>query len=295
MEEVLIFIFMIQNDKTQLLDHDQTYSQKNALPVKREQTKLRAPFDGFIQKKYVENYQKVQAGQGIVCLINPNKLQIQYTMPETNITYFSTPYQIYVEFDNYKGRITFAGHDIRQIPLDVYLKEISYVPQNNFLFSMSVRDNIAFAKPDASQEEVEVAAKKSALHDDILAFPNGYETMIGENGVSLSGGQKQRMSIARALLHDSEILILDDALSAVDAKTEKAILTKLRQEREKKITVIAAHRLSSVMDADLILVMQDGQVAERGTHEELLAKGGWYARMWQRQELAQKVGEDDDE
>ena len=103
------------------------------------------------------------------------------------------------------------------------------------------------------------------------------------------------MSIARALLHDSEILILDDALSAVDAKTEKAILTKLRQEREKKITVIAAHRLSSVMDADLILVMQDGQVAERGTHEELLAKGGWYARMWQRQELAQKVGEDDDE
>ena len=199
------------------------------------------------------------------------------------------------EFDNYKGRITFAGHDIRQIPLDVYLKEISYVPQNNFLFSMSVRDNIAFAKPDASQEEVEVAAKKSALHDDILAFPNGYETMIGENGVSLSGGQKQRMSITRALLHDSEILILDDALSAVDAKTEKAILTKLRQEREKKITVIAAHRLSSVMDADLILVMQDGQVAERGTHEELLAKRGWYARMWQRQELAQKVGEDDDE
>ena len=121
------------------------------------------------------------------------------------------------------------------------------------------------------------------------------ETMIRKNRVSLSGSQKQRMSIARALLHDSEILILDDALSAVDAKTEKAILTKLRQEREKKITVIAAHRLSSVMDADLILVMQDGQVAERGTHEELLAKGGWYAQMWQRQELALKVGEDDDE
>ncbi|MGN1407426.1 ABC transporter ATP-binding protein [Lactobacillus sp.] len=198
------------------------------------------------------------------------------------------------EFDNYKGRITFAGHDIRQVPLDVYLKEISYVPQNNFLFSMSVRDNIAFAKPEASQEEVEAAAKKADLHDDILAFPKGYQTMIGENGVSLSGGQKQRMSIARALLNNSEILILDDALSAVDAKTEKAILTNLRKEREQKITVIAAHRLSSVMDADLILVMKDGRVAEAGTHDQLLGLGGWYKRMWDRQELAKKVGESDE-
>lgn len=198
------------------------------------------------------------------------------------------------EFDNYKGRITFAGHDIRQVPLDVYLKEISYVPQNNFLFSMSVRDNIAFAKPDASKEEVEAAARKAALHDDILAFPKGYQTMIGENGVSLSGGQKQRMSIARALLNNSEILILDDALSAVDAKTEKAILANLRKEREQKITVIAAHRLSSVMDADLILVMKDGRVAEAGTHDQLLGLGGWYKRMWDRQELAKKVGESDE-
>lgn len=198
------------------------------------------------------------------------------------------------EFDNYKGRITFAGHDIRQVPLDVYLKEISYVPQNNFPFSMSVRDNIAFAKPDASKEEVEAAAKKAALHDDILAFPKGYQTMIGENGVSLSGGQKQRMSIARALLNNSEILILDDALSAVDAKTEKAILANLRKEREQKITVIAAHRLSSVMDANLILVMKDGRVAEAGTHDQLLGLGGWYKRMWDRQELAKKVGESDE-
>lgn len=198
------------------------------------------------------------------------------------------------EFDNYKGRISFAGHDIRQVPLDVYLKEISYVPQNNFLFSMSVRDNIAFAKPDASKEEVEAAAKKAALHDDILDFSKGYQTMIGENGVSLSGGQKQRMSIARALLNNSEILILDDALSAVDAKTEKAILANLRKEREQKITVIAAHRLSSVMDADLILVMKDGRVAEAGTHDQLLGLGGWYKRMWDRQELAKKVGESDE-
>lgn len=198
------------------------------------------------------------------------------------------------EFDNYKGRITFAGHDIRQVPLDVYLKGISYVPQNNFLFSMSVRDNITFAKPDASKEEVEAAAKKAALHDDILDFPKGYQTMIGENGVSLSGGQKQRMSIARALLNNSEILILDDALSAVDAKTEKAILANLRKEREQKITVIAAHRLSSVMDADLILVMKDGRVAEAGTHDQLLGLGGWYKRMWDRQELAKKVGESDE-
>lgn len=198
------------------------------------------------------------------------------------------------EFDNYRGRIVFGGRDIRQIPLDVYLNEISYVPQNNFLFSTSVRDNIAFAKPEASLEEVEEAAKKSALHDDILLFEKGYDTMVGENGISLSGGQKQRMSIARALLRDSEILILDDALSAVDAKTEKAVLANLRAERADKTTVIAAHRLSSVMDADEILVMAQGKIAERGTHEELLKLNGWYARMWRRQELAAKVGESDE-
>lgn len=126
-------------------------------------------------------------------------------------------------------------------------------------------------------------------------MPHGYETLVGENGLSLSGGQRQRMSIARALLKDSQILILDDALSAVDAKTETEILTSLRNERKDKTTMIAAHRLTSVMDADLILVLKDGQIIERGNHQDLLKENGWYAEMWRRQELQAKVGEDVDE
>lgn len=198
------------------------------------------------------------------------------------------------EFDNYAGKITLGGIDIREIPLDVLLNEISYVPQNNFLFSVSIKDNINFAKADAAMSETESAAKKAALHDDILLFANGYETLVGENGVSLSGGQKQRMAIARALLKNSEILILDDALSAVDAKTETQILTNLKADRKDKTTIISAHRLSSVMDADLILVLKHGKIVERGTHEQLLDNHGWYEQMWQRQELAAKVGEDDE-
>ena len=139
------------------------------------------------------------------------------------------------------------------------------------------------------------AAKKSDLHDDVLQMPHGYETLVGENGLSLSGGQRQRMSIARALLKDSQILILHDALSAVDAKTETEILTSLRNERKDKTTMIAAHRLTSVMDADLILVLKDGQIIERGNHQDLLKENGWYAEMWRRQELQAKVGEDVDE
>ena len=124
-----------------------------------------------------------------------------------------------------------------------------------------------------------------------MKMPAGYKTLVGENGVSLSGGQKQRLSIARALLKESPILILDDALSAVDAKTETAILDSLRSERKDKKTLIAAHRLTSVMDADLILVLKNGKIVERGTHQDLLDQDGWYAEMWRKQELQAKVGE----
>ena len=195
------------------------------------------------------------------------------------------------EFDNYHGQIKFGDYDIRDIPLDTLLNEISYVPQNNFLFSVSVKDNINFADPKATKAQTISAAKKSALHDDVMNFPEGYDTLVGENGVSLSGGQKQRMAIARALLKDRQILILDDALSAVDAKTETEILRQLKKERHDKTTIIAAHRLTSVMDADLILVLKQGKIVESGTHDELLAKHGWYAEMWSRQELEAKVGE----
>lgn len=195
------------------------------------------------------------------------------------------------EFDKYDGQITLNGLDIRQIPLELLLKQISYVPQNNYLFSTNIQNNISFAKTNTQKAEIILAAKKSDLHEDIMQMPRDYQTMVGENGISLSGGQKQRMSIARALVKKSQILILDDALSAVDARTEMAILKSLNQERKDKTTVIATHRLTSVMHANLILVLKDGQIVERGTHDQLLAAHGWYADMWQKQELEEKVGE----
>lgn len=195
------------------------------------------------------------------------------------------------DFDNYQGQIKLAGKNIKNIALDSYLGEISYVPQDNFLFSVSIADNIRFAEPEASLDQIRQVAQEAALDTDIMLFPNKYDTLVGENGVSLSGGQKQRLAIARALIKDSQILILDDALSAVDAKTEKSILNNLQKCRKDKTTIIAAHRLSSVMKADLILVLKDGQIIERGTHDQLLAENGWYKEMWDRQELEKKVGE----
>lgn len=198
------------------------------------------------------------------------------------------------EFDNYEGKITLNGHDIREIPLNVLLREISYVPQNNYLFSTSIQNNISFSQIDADNNQVVEAAKKSDLHNDILQMPCAYQTLVGENGISLSGGQKQRMSIARALLKHSQILILDDALSAVDAKTENEILKSLKKERKGKTTLIATHRLTAVKNADLILVLKNGRIIERGSHDDLLQENGWYADMWRRQELEEKVGDENE-
>ncbi|QPI46908.1 ABC transporter ATP-binding protein [Weissella paramesenteroides] len=190
------------------------------------------------------------------------------------------------EFDNYQGAITFNTLDIRQYQLDAYMPAIGYVPQETYLFSDTVRENIRFARPDATQAEVEEAAYKSDLAEQVDNMPEGYDTPVGEEGISLSGGQRQRLAIARALLIDPELLILDDALSAVDAETETVILQTLRQERQNKTTIIASHRLSSVMDADEILVMQDGQIIERGTHDSLISQNGWYAKTFALQALA---------
>jgi len=189
------------------------------------------------------------------------------------------------EFDQYDGNISFGGHSIKDYALDSYLPAIGYVPQESFLFSSTVFENIRFARPDASKETVEAAAAKSDLAGQIDQLPDGYETQVGEQGISLSGGQRQRLAIARALLIDPELLILDDALSAVDAETEAEILQNLKEERANKTTIISAHRLSSVMNADEILVLDEGAVAERGTHAELMAKGGWYQRMFTEQQL----------
>lgn len=193
------------------------------------------------------------------------------------------------EYDEYLGKITFGGQDIKDYALDALLPSIGYVPQDHFLFSMTIRDNIRFADPQLPQETVEKAAQLAVIDEDIKGFPEGYDTMVGERGVSLSGGQKQRLSIARALIVDPELLILDDALSAVDAKTEEAILHNLKAYRQEKTTIIAAHRLSSVMHAREIIVIDEGRIIERGTHAQLLALGGWYKRMWDKQQLEAKI------
>lgn len=193
------------------------------------------------------------------------------------------------EFDDYAGQITFDSRNIKDYTLDALLGSLGYVPQDHFLFSTTIRDNIRFIDPTLPQSEVEQAAQLADIATDIEEMPAGYDTLAGERGVSLSGGQKQRLSIARALIAKPEILILDDALSAVDAKTEEAILSNLKATRQNKTTIIAAHRLSSVMHAKEIIVIEEGQIIERGTHQELLALGGWYAKMWAKQQLEAKI------
>ncbi|MCL1631914.1 ABC transporter transmembrane domain-containing protein [Sporolactobacillus sp. CPB3-1] len=195
------------------------------------------------------------------------------------------------EFDLKDGQIKIGGTSIRDVTLNALRSAIGYVPQDHILFSATIAENIAFAKPEASQEEVERVAKLASIHEDILRFKEGYGTIVGERGVTLSGGQKQRISIARALLADPELLIFDDSLSAVDARTEVAILQALKTERKNKTTLISAHRLSAVEHADLIIVLEAGQIAERGTHEQLLKKKGWYAEMYAHQQLESLVSE----
>ncbi|RYM05109.1 ATP-binding cassette domain-containing protein [Sporolactobacillus sp. THM7-7] len=193
------------------------------------------------------------------------------------------------EFDISDGRIEIGGLPIKRTTRDALRSAIGYVPQDHILFSATIAENIAFARPDASRKEIERVARLANIHDDILQFPDGYETVVGERGVTLSGGQKQRVSIARALLADPEILIFDDSLSAVDARTEVAILQALKKERKNKTTLISAHRLSAVEHADLIIVMDEGRIAERGTHRELMKNHGWYAEVYRHQQLESLV------
>ncbi len=193
------------------------------------------------------------------------------------------------EFETTDGSISIGGQQIQNYMLRSLREAIGYVPQEPFLFSATVGENIAFAKPNATKQEIKEAAILSYIDSDIEGFTEGYDTVVGERGVSLSGGQKQRINIARALMLDPEILILDDSLSAVDAKTEAIILRNLKENRVNKTTIITSHRLSAIQHANLIIVMKDGKIVQRGTHKELMDLDGWYKEMYQQQQLEELV------
>lgn len=183
------------------------------------------------------------------------------------------------------GMIFIDGMDINSIPLKTLRENIAYVPQDNFLFSDTLKSNIAFGTDNEEMDEIIRAATTACIHDNIIAFPDGYDTIVGERGVTLSGGQKQRSSIARALKKDAPILILDDALSAVDTDTEEKILKNLKENRQGKSTILIAHRISTIQNADVILVLEDGEARECGNHGELMALGGIYKDMFEKQQL----------
>ena len=193
------------------------------------------------------------------------------------------------EYDVEDGSINLNNHNIKDYKLKDLRSLIGYVPQDQVLFAMSIKENIRFADTKFTDKQVEDITKVCGIYDDIVNMTDGFDTIIGERGVSLSGGQKQRMAMSRALIMNPEILILDDSLSAVDAKTEHLILENLKEERSGKTTIITAHRLSAIVHADLIIVMDNGKIIERGTHDELIAQNGWYKETYNTQQLEEKM------
>ena len=186
-------------------------------------------------------------------------------------------------YDVTGGRVTVDGQDIRSLTLKSLRSQIGVVQQDVYLFSGSIRDNIAYGKPDATEEEIIEAAKCANIHDFIMELPDQYDTFVGERGARLSGGQKQRISIARVFLKNPPILILDEATSSIDTRTEVKVQKAFAELMEGRTSFIVAHRLSTIQEADLILVMKDGNIIEQGRHEELLAKKGFYANLYESQ------------
>lgn len=198
-------------------------------------------------------------------------------------------------YDCKEGTLLVDGRPITEFPLAVLHRDMAYVPQESFLFSDTLEENIAFGLEERISEHPEMhesiqeAARAACIHDNIMEFPDKYQTLVGERGVTLSGGQKQRSSIARALLMDASVLILDDSLSAVDTDTEEQILENLMQQRKGKTTIVVAHRISTLQKADHIAVLTEGELTEYGTHDELLALGGFYAHIYEKQQLEQEL------
>jgi ATP-binding cassette subfamily B protein len=193
-----------------------------------------------------------------------------------------------------EGEVLVDDVDVRRIPLSTLRRSVGYVPQDTFLFSASLEENVTFGVREWNQAEIENALETSRLVKDMEQFPRGLETIVGERGVSLSGGQKQRTSLARAVMRDPTILILDDAMSSVDTHTQNEILRGLKTVMERRTTLITSMRISTIKDADFIVVLDDGTVKERGTHQELLLHNGLYARMYRRELLQQELEVDDE-
>jgi len=197
--------------------------------------------------------------------------------------------QLLREYPVGSGGLSFGQTAIDQLSLEDVLSHIGYVPQQPILFSRTIRQNILFGDEHATEEQLQHALKRASFAKDIEFLPDGLETLVGERGVALSGGQKQRVSIARAMIANPEILILDDSLSAVDAKTELEILDGIREERQGKTTIITTHRLSAVQHADWIIVMDEGRIVEEGTHEQLVRRNGWYREQYDRQQIELEI------
>ncbi|MFC3023274.1 ABC transporter ATP-binding protein [Vibrio zhugei] len=230
----------------------------------------------------------------------PSLVDINVTLPEQRVLGIAGPtgagkstllqlLMRYWEVEN--GVITLNDIPLRELSLHALREQFAYVPQDAFLFSTSILENIRMGKPDASDEDIYEAARLAAIHDDIVQFPEGYHTLVGERGVTLSGGQRQRVSIARALISDAAILILDDALSAVDVGTEQTIIRHLKQ-RESQSVIIVTHRLSAIEHANEIIVLSHGRIAERGTHQQLSQSNGWYSQMVAYQQMKQALDKD---
>lgn len=192
-------------------------------------------------------------------------------------------------FDPTEGRITINGIDIKELSFHTLRQLIGYVPQDSFLFSMTIAENIKFGNPNASMDEIIKFSKIASLHDDILTFPDAYDTLLGERGITLSGGQKQRLALARALIKDPQILILDDSLSAVDTQTESIILNELRKFMQDRITIVISHRVSTIKDLNNIIVLKKGEIVESGNHSQLIEFNGIYTDLYHKQLLEQEI------